>query len=94
MWGHSRFLLIQLSFQMAAPSQSPPPGLSTMEQLLLWGSPCAGRRPTSGRQLGPGGGADSWLGLFVGHRGKLVADAAQAVEHSVQRLLTQLHGDS
>lgn len=49
---------------------------------------------SSGQQLGPGGGADSWLGLFVGHRGKLVADAAQAVEHSVQRLLTQLHGDS
>lgn len=32
-------------------------------------------------------------GSFVGHGRKLVSNAAQPVEHGVQRLFTQLHGD-
>lgn len=41
-------------------------------------------RQRLGRQL---------AGSFAGHGRKLVSDAAQPVQHSVQRFLTQLHGD-
>lgn len=38
-------------------------------------------------------GAGSGPGSLVGHGRELVSDAAQPVQHSVQRFLTQLHGD-
>lgn len=41
-----------------------------------------------GAQEQPGSGS------LVGHGRKLVSDAAQPIQHGVQRLLTQLHGDS
>lgn len=76
---------------MATPSPTQPAGLPSATAAATG---MAGRRSAAGRQLGPRSGGNGWLGSFVGHGGKLVSDAAQPVQHSVQRFLTQLHGDS
>lgn len=41
----------------------------------------------------PSTGPASALGSLVGHSRKLVSDAAQSIQHGVQRLLTQFHSD-
>lgn len=75
---------------------SPPSRCLLSVQLLRQGS-LPGAGPVLGgaeQQTGRGSGAHSWLGSFVGHGRKLVPDAAQPIQHSVQSFLTQLHSDS
>lgn len=69
------------AFRMAAPSPSPRAGLQTLPTAAAaaGGQPGGWEAHTAGRQLGPGHGAGSRLGSFVGHGGELVTDAAQAV---------------